>query len=96
MGKRAVLVGCNYPGSNCELRGCINDVHSINNMLVNVYGFQQSDIVLMLDTDANTTKPTGAAVKVSTDTVETSVPCLTAHRGAFFQFSLSPGGLCAL
>ncbi|KAI3749987.1 hypothetical protein L2E82_20611 [Cichorium intybus] len=26
MGKKAVLIGCNYAGTKAELKGCINDI----------------------------------------------------------------------
>ena len=59
MGKRAVLVGCNYPGTNAALNGCVNDVKSINNLLTNRFGFSPDDIQILIDTDQNYTSPTG-------------------------------------
>ena len=35
MAKRAVLVGCNYPGTEATLRGCVNDVKAIKALLIN-------------------------------------------------------------
>ena len=40
MTKRALLVGCNYPGSNAELKGCVNDVFGMKEMIVDIYGFE--------------------------------------------------------
>jgi hypothetical protein len=64
MAKRALLVGCNYPGTNAELRGCVNDVKTINNILTTHFGFVPADIVTMLDTDKSLPQPTGKNIKV--------------------------------
>lgn len=47
--KKALLVGCNYPGTGAELRGCINDVHNWKDMLVDLYGFDQQDMLILTD-----------------------------------------------
>ncbi|OAE22421.1 hypothetical protein AXG93_2381s1170 [Marchantia polymorpha subsp. ruderalis] len=59
MAKRAVLVGCNYPGSYCPLYGCINDVTNMRKILMEVYGFKKKNIVFMVDTDEKSLMPTG-------------------------------------
>ncbi|KAG6554671.1 hypothetical protein Mapa_003689 [Marchantia paleacea] len=59
MAKRAVLVGCNYPGSYCPLYGCINDVTNMRKVLIEVYGFEKKNIVFMVDTDEKSIMPTG-------------------------------------
>ncbi|GBG59491.1 hypothetical protein CBR_g38516 [Chara braunii] len=41
MGKRAVLVGCNYPGTDFELGGSVNDVKIVKEMLIETYGFKE-------------------------------------------------------
>lgn len=61
--KRALLVGCNYPGSDAALRGCVNDCMSVRALLTTYYGFSESDITLMIDTDPSYTKPTGKNIK---------------------------------
>mmetsp|Transcript_32881 Transcript_32881/g.83457 ORF Transcript_32881/g.83457 Transcript_32881/m.83457 type:complete len:405 (-) Transcript_32881:2077-3291(-) len=64
MGKKyALLVGCNYPGTNAELRGCINDVIGCKAMLTQYFGFTEADITVMIDTDKQTTQPTGKNIK---------------------------------
>lgn len=65
MKKRALIVGCNYPGSSAPLRGCVNDAHTMRSLLVDHFGFDPADITLMLDTDPSTTSPTGANIKAS-------------------------------
>ena len=32
--KKAGLIGINYKNSNCELKGCENDIHDLKNILV--------------------------------------------------------------
>ena len=50
--KRALSVGINYPNSEHELRGCVNDANLINEVIRDHYGFQ--DIRMLLDNDATT------------------------------------------
>jgi len=64
MAKRALVCGCNYPGTKASLRGCINDAMSIRGMLIEHFGFEPANITLMLDTDPSTPQPTGANIKV--------------------------------
>lgn len=45
--KKALLIGCNYNGTNNELRGCINDVDNIKQRIEAVYGF--NNITIMTD-----------------------------------------------
>ena len=64
MAKRALLVGCNYPGTNAELRGCVNDVHTMTSILQTHFGFAAADMTIMLDTDKSLPQPTGKNIKV--------------------------------
>lgn len=61
MVKKALLIGINY--NECDpsvkLKGCIEDVSNIKNMLVNDLGFQESHINVMTDHSGSTNKPTG-------------------------------------
>jgi len=56
--KNALLIGCNYIGTQYELNGCINDVENIQNKLKNQYGF--NNILIMSDNTSN--KPTKANI----------------------------------
>ncbi|XP_071723916.1 metacaspase-9-like [Rutidosis leptorrhynchoides] len=47
--KLAVLVGCNYANSGHDLQGCINDVVSIQEILVQSFGFEPKNIDLLTD-----------------------------------------------
>lgn len=58
MAKRAVLVGCNYPGTESELKGCVNDVMSMRSILTSRFGFDEADIVVLVDTDESFEQPT--------------------------------------
>ena len=44
--------------ANAPLRGCINDVHQVQGLLKQYYGFQDDDIKLLLDSEA-----TGAGIQ---------------------------------
>ncbi|KAK9133842.1 hypothetical protein Scep_013370 [Stephania cephalantha] len=63
MTKRAVLVGCNYPGTKAELKGCINDVNRTYKSLTGRYGFSPDDITVLIDTDDSYTQPTGKNIR---------------------------------
>lgn len=47
--KRALLIGINYKGQRCELRGCNNDIHNILPCLINQWGYHPRDIVQLID-----------------------------------------------
>ncbi|KAJ4809360.1 Metacaspase [Rhynchospora pubera] len=63
MGKKALLIGINYPGTKAELQGCINDVWRMHKSLVQRFGFSHQDIVVMIDTDPSYPQPTGANIR---------------------------------
>ncbi len=63
MAKRAVLIGVNrYRMPGADLRGCVNDVVNMTNVLTQVYGFAKSDIVTLTDFAA-TKKAMQAAIR---------------------------------
>jgi hypothetical protein len=43
--KKALLIGCNYRGTDNELIGCINDVSNIQKMLKTSYGFTNPCVI---------------------------------------------------
>ncbi|EDQ84855.1 uncharacterized protein MONBRDRAFT_29825 [Monosiga brevicollis MX1] len=73
MAKKALLVGCNYPGTQAQLNGCVNDVWSMHTILTDLkvkvalspgaLGFSKSDITVMIDTDSRDASPTGRNIK---------------------------------
>ncbi|XP_043688938.1 metacaspase-4-like [Telopea speciosissima] len=63
MAKKAVLIGCNYPGTKAELKGCINDVRRMYRCLIERYGFAEDDITVLIDTDDSYAEPTGKNIR---------------------------------
>ncbi|XP_071741499.1 metacaspase-4-like [Rutidosis leptorrhynchoides] len=63
MGKKAVLIGCNYAGTKAELKGCINDVKRMHRCLIDRYGFSDEDINVLIDSDDSYTQPTGRNIR---------------------------------
>jgi hypothetical protein len=61
--KKALLVGCCYPGTSAALNGCINDVQCIQYCLKNRFGFSDASfMVLRDDTRDPATSPTRANI----------------------------------
>jgi len=51
--KKALLVGINnYPGTYCDLMGCINDVKNMQDLLTVIFGFRTEDICILTNRDA--------------------------------------------
>ena len=50
--KKAVLVGINYEGTSAELRGCVNDVYKLRDVLVSQYGYTMGNIHMLVNSDA--------------------------------------------
>ena len=56
--KRAVMIGINYVGdSPGELSGCWNDVLNMKKYIMDVHGFEEDNIVVLMD-DGQHTEPT--------------------------------------
>ncbi|KAL2602968.1 hypothetical protein R1flu_017284 [Riccia fluitans] len=73
MVKRAVLVGCNYPGTGYDLFGCVNDVTNMRKVLTDIYGFDKRNVLFMVDTDPTSIRPTGGNIaKVLEDAIKAS------------------------
>lgn len=52
--KRAVMIGINYIGQDGELRGCHNDVLNMKEYLMDVHGFEESNMNILLDDGVHT------------------------------------------
>lgn len=61
--RKAVLVGINYPGSQYALRGCVNDVTAMHEVLVTKVGFTDPANVRMLTDGQATTSNMIAALE---------------------------------
>ncbi|XVF82568.1 hypothetical protein PTKIN_Ptkin16aG0060100 [Pterospermum kingtungense] len=82
----AVLVGCNYPNTKDELRGCINDVIAMRDLLLERFGFDPSHVEVFTDVPVPQTTglATGANIKATLDKM---VANAEAGDVLFFQFS---------
>eukprot|EP00210_Caulerpa_lentillifera_P002877 g2747.t1 len=68
--KRALLVGCVYPGKPYELYGCINDMKNIRQLLTECFGFQTENITVLTDDKAHTGDlPTSQNIKENLERV---------------------------
>ena len=47
--RRALLIGCNYAGTNSQLNGCINDINNIHNFLKLQHNFKEKEITMLSD-----------------------------------------------
>ncbi|RIB09557.1 caspase domain-containing protein [Gigaspora rosea] len=54
--KKALLIGINYFSQQAELKGCINDVANLKKFLIEVYGFQESNMVILTDDQKDPTR----------------------------------------
>ncbi|KAF8172105.1 peptidase C14, caspase domain-containing protein, partial [Pholiota molesta] len=83
--KRALCIGINYIGLECELKGCINDVQNIQNFLISHYGYKKEDIFMLTD---DATDPRGRPTRANMlqamqELVRDSQP----HDSLFFHYS---------
>jgi len=58
--KHALLIGCNYTGSDFQLNGCINDIQNLKSRITTSYGFLEENITVL--TDTTPVKPTKANI----------------------------------
>lgn len=85
--RRALLIGCNYRGSKAELRGCINDVVNLKEMLISTFKWSESEITTMTDDDEGIMYPSKENVlEQARRLVEGAQP------GDYFWFSYSGHG----
>jgi hypothetical protein len=54
LNKSALLIGSNYPNTNYQLSGCVNDINFLKDKLSNTYGYNNFNIL----TDIASVKPT--------------------------------------
>ncbi|ORX69344.1 hypothetical protein BCR32DRAFT_297422 [Anaeromyces robustus] len=55
--KKALLIGINYIGQQFQLRGCINDVKNIKELLITKFGFSDSPENMVILTDDQKNNP---------------------------------------
>lgn len=47
--RRALLIGINYVGQKGELRACHNDVNNVADFLMDIHGFKERDMLILMD-----------------------------------------------
>nr|KAJ0214452.1 hypothetical protein LSAT_V11C400177620 [Lactuca sativa] len=67
MGKKAMLIGCNYFRTKTEINRCINGVKKMYCCLVYHYGFSEDDIKFLINRDESYTHPTGRNIRQALD-----------------------------
>lgn len=82
--RKAVLVGCNYPNTEYELKGCINDVLAMKSVLIKRFGFKEEDVELLTDEHGSSALPTGVLIKKS---LENMVDCASEGDVLYFHYS---------
>mmetsp|Transcript_61359 Transcript_61359/g.146165 ORF Transcript_61359/g.146165 Transcript_61359/m.146165 type:complete len:518 (-) Transcript_61359:32-1585(-) len=65
--KKALLIGINYVGTDCELGGCINDANNQFRVLTEQFGFDEANIRVMTDESPDELKPTAQNIRDSLD-----------------------------
>ncbi|KAK8978385.1 hypothetical protein V6N11_028388 [Hibiscus sabdariffa] len=84
--RRADLVGCNYPNTQLRLQGCVNDVLSMEELIVNEFGFDQHHVKYLIDEPGTSPEglPTYANIMAA---LEEMVHDAVAGDVLFFHFS---------
>ncbi|CAA6654443.1 unnamed protein product [Spirodela intermedia] len=61
----ATLVGCDYANTANELHGCINDVRTMQELLIRRFGFHPQDVEVITDAPGAAVLPTGATIRAA-------------------------------
>jgi metacaspase-1 len=54
--RRALLIGINYVGQSGELQACHNDCLNVREYLIEVHGFNETEILVLMDKEDDPTK----------------------------------------
>lgn len=60
--KTSLLVGCNYPNTPYELKGCVNDVHAMRDVILKRFNFDPQHVELITDEPGSPKMPTRADI----------------------------------
>lgn len=61
--KKAVLIGIDYINNQkAALRGCVNDIITVRNMIIDAYDYDAENIAILRDDDMNFIQPTRANI----------------------------------
>jgi hypothetical protein len=80
---KAVLIGINYVGQQGELSGCHNDVHNIKEYIMDVHGFKEEDMTVLMD-DGEHMQPTRDNILKA---IENLTESMEEGDAAFFHYS---------
>ncbi|MBA0867635.1 hypothetical protein Goshw_002237 [Gossypium schwendimanii] len=87
----AVLVGCNYPNTQYELHGCINDVVAMKDLLVKRFGFDPTNIELLTDASAVTGEGSSSVVLPTGENIKAALSKMVSQAEAgdvlYFHYS---------
>ena len=86
--KKAVLVGINYVGSQNELKGCVNDVYKIRDLLVSRYDYLHENIKLLLDGEATRANILSEFTNLVENAQEGDRICFTFSGHGYYQSDL--------
>lgn len=88
MTKKALVIGCNYLGTESQLGGCINDANRIKDFLLSKQGFTGDNVVVLTDDQEDPLKkPTKNNIISSFNNL-----VLNAKKGDYLFFSYSGHG----
>ncbi|EMD32357.1 hypothetical protein CERSUDRAFT_161724 [Gelatoporia subvermispora B] len=83
--KKALCIGINYYGQSDQLYGCINDAKNVRKFLIDTWGYNSRDIVLLRDDSRNPRSlPTKANIQ---DAMRWLVAGAQPHDALFFHYS---------
>lgn len=83
--RKALLVGINYFGQSGQLSGCINDVHNVSSYLIENFGYQRRDMVILTDDQQ---EPNGQPTKINIErAMRWLVEGAQANDSLFFHYS---------
>lgn len=83
--RRALLVGCNYKGTDAPLNGCVNDTKRWSKLLVDCFDFSEDNITIL--TDEHASGPNRASKDGIKDNLTSLVEKSKPNDILFFQFS---------
>ena len=88
--KRALLIGINYVGTENELAGCVNDVRNMRAVLMNQFGYEQKNTVML--TDKTAIPATKANILTQLDNI---IQLTNRDNGELFIHYSGHGSYCA-
>lgn len=56
-GKKALIIGVTYTGTNCQLNGCKPDAFRVRDMLLSKFGYKTEDVTLLVEGEPNYKEP---------------------------------------